>query len=243
VSAPSPAPYVLVHGACHGGWCWRRVVPLLRAAGHEVFTPTLTGFGERAHLLTPEVGPATLIRDVVAVLEYEELTGVVLVGHSFGALVALGVAQAVPERLREVVLLDGVVVEPGEPGFAGLPADVASARIELAERTSGGLSYPPPEPGAFGVEDPADREWVARRLTPQPLRAYTEPFGLRAPLGAGVPVRYVRCTSPPYPAVHSAHAIARREGWGLRELAAGHDSMITAPELTAAELLSGGTVR
>jgi pimeloyl-ACP methyl ester carboxylesterase len=231
------SPYVLVHGACHGGWCWRRVVPLLRAAGHEVLTPTLTGFGERAHLLTPDVGPATLVRDVVAVLECEELTDVVLVGHSFGALVALGVADAVPERLREIVLLDGVVVEPGEPGFSGLPADVVAGRIALAQRTSGGLSYPPPEPGAFGVEDPADAAWLARRLTPQPLRAYTEPFGLRAPLGAGVPVRYVCCTAPAYPAVHSAHAIVRREGWGYSELATGHDAMITAPELTATELL------
>jgi pimeloyl-ACP methyl ester carboxylesterase len=226
------SPFVLVHGACHGGWCWRRVAPLLRAAGHEVFTPTLTGFGERAHLLTADVGPATLVRDVVAVLECEELTDVVLVGHSFGALVALGAADAVPGRLRELVLLDGVVVEPGEPGFAGLPPEAAAQRVEVARRTSGGLTYPPPEPAAFGVDDPADREWLAQRL-----RAYTEPFGLRAPLGAGVPVRYVCCTAPAYPAVHSAHAIARREGWGWSELPTGHDAMVTDPELTAAELL------
>ncbi|WP_214404569.1 alpha/beta fold hydrolase [Pseudonocardia lacus] len=237
------SPFVLVHGACHGGWCWRRVAPLLRAAGHEVFTPTLTGFGERAHLLTGDVGPATLVRDVVAVLECEELTDVVLVGHSFGALVALGVADAVPERLRAIVLLDGVVVEAGEPGFAGLPPDAVAARIAVAERTSGGLSYPPPEPHVFGVDDADDQAWLARRLTPQPLRAYTEPFRLRAPLGAGVPVHYVCCTAPAYPAVHSAHAIARREGWGFSELATGHDAMVTAPELTAAELLARGTVR
>jgi pimeloyl-ACP methyl ester carboxylesterase len=171
------------------------------------------------------------------VLECEELTDVVLVGHSFGALVALGVAGAVPERLQRVVLLDGVVVEPGEPGFAALPAEAVAARIAAAERTTGGLSYPPPEPDVFGVVDAADREWLARRLTPQPLRAYTEPFGLRAPLGGGVPIRYVCCTDPPYPAVHSAHAIVRREGWEYAELAAAHDAMVTSPEATAAELL------
>jgi pimeloyl-ACP methyl ester carboxylesterase len=115
------SPYVLVHGAYHGGWCWRRVAPRLRAAGHEVFAPTLTGFGERAHLLTADVGPATLVQDVVAVLECEELTGVVLVGHSFGALVALGVAARVPERLARVVLLDGLVAEPGQPVTAPEP--------------------------------------------------------------------------------------------------------------------------
>src|SRR5881397_95402 len=102
-------PFVLVHGACHGGWCWTRVARLLRAAGHDVFTPTLTGFGERAHLLTPDVGPDTLVQDVVAVIECEELSDVVLVGHSFGALVALGAAARVPERLARLVLLDGVV--------------------------------------------------------------------------------------------------------------------------------------
>ncbi len=231
------SPYVLVHGACHGGWCWRRVAPLLRAAGHEVFTPTLTGFGERAHLLTADLTPAVLVQDVVAVLECEELTDVVLVGHSFGALVALGVADRVPERLRELVLLDGVLVEPGEPGFAGLPPDAVAARIEAAKASPDGLSYPPPPPPAFGVADPDDLAWLGRRLTPQPLRAYSEPFGLRAPLGNGVPVRYICCTAPPYPAVHSAHAIVRREGWAFSELATGHDAMVADPEATAAALL------
>jgi pimeloyl-ACP methyl ester carboxylesterase len=229
--------FVLVHGACHGGWCWTRVAGLLRDAGHRVFTPTLTGFGERAHLLTPDVRPATLVQDVVAVLECEELTDVVLVGHSFGSLVALGVADRVPERLSRVVLLDGVVVEPGEPGFAGLPPDTAAQRIAAAQETTAGLSYPPPPASAFGVSDPDDLAWIERRLTPHPLRTYTESFGLRAPLGNGVPVGYIACTDPPYPAVHSAHALVRREGWAFSELATGHDAMISAPELTVAALL------
>jgi pimeloyl-ACP methyl ester carboxylesterase len=228
--------FVLVHGACHGGWCWTRVARILRAAGHDVFTPTLTGFGERAHLLTADVGPATVVQDVVAVIEAEELTGVVLVGHSFGALVALGVADRVPDRIARVVLLDGVVVEPGEPGFAGLPAEAVAQRIEQAKAT-GGLTYPAPPPAAFGVSDPDDLAWIGRRLTPHPLRTYTESFGLRAPLGNGLPITYVCCTDPAYPAIHSAHAIVRREGWEWRELATGHDAMISAPELTAAELM------
>jgi len=228
-------PFVLVHGAWHGGWCWRRVAPLLRDAGHEVFTPTLTGFGERAHLLSADVGPDTLVQDVVGVLQHEELTDVVLVGHSFGALVALAVAEQAPGLVRRVVLLDGLVVEAGEPGFAGLPPKSAAARRDAAE-AYGGLAFPPPGAAAFGLSDPDDIAWVDRRLTPHPLRTYAEPFPLRAPLGGDHPVTYICCTDPAYPAIHSAHAIARREGWDLQELAAGHDAMISAPEATA-ELL------
>jgi pimeloyl-ACP methyl ester carboxylesterase len=234
-------PFVLVHGACHGGWCWTRVARLLRAAGHDVHTPTLTGFGERSHLLTPDVGPETLVRDVAGVIEWEELSDVVLVGHSFGALVALAVAERMPERVRRIVLLDGVVVEPGAPGFDGLPPAAVEARRAAAEASSGGLAYPPPGAAAFGLLDPADIAWVDRRLTPQPMRVYAEPFPLHAPLGAGRPVTYVCCTDPAYPAIHSAHAIVRREGWEWRELATGHDAMISAPEETAAELLRGRT--
>jgi pimeloyl-ACP methyl ester carboxylesterase len=231
------APFVLVHGAWHGGWCWRRVARLLREAGHDVFTPTLTGFGERGHLLGAGIGPETLVQDVVGVLQHEELTDVVLVGHSFGALVALAVAERDPDRVRRVVLLDGLVVEPGEPAFAGLPPGSAAARTAAAEAT-GGLAVPPPGGAAFGLAEPEDIAWVDRRLTPHPLRTYAEPFPLHAPLGAGRPVTYVCCTDPAYPAVHSAHAIARREGWDFRELATGHDAMIDAPAATA-ELLLG----
>jgi pimeloyl-ACP methyl ester carboxylesterase len=206
-------PFVLVHGAAHGGWCWVRVARLLRAAGHDVFTPTLTGIGERAHLLTPDVGPATMVQDIVAVLENEELRDVVLVGHSFGALVALGVADRVPHRLRRLVLLDGLVVEPGGRGFDGVPPEVAESRAAAAEASPNSLAFP------------------------QPLRSYTESFGLRDPLGNGLPVTYICCTDPPYPTLRTGQAIARREGWEWRDLATGHDAMISAPEGTAAELL------
>jgi pimeloyl-ACP methyl ester carboxylesterase len=230
-------PFVLVHGSGHGGWCWIRVARLLRAAGHEVFTPTLTGHGERAHLLTADVGPATMVQDIVAVLENEQLRGVVLVGHSLGALVTLGVADRVPHRLRRLVLLDGLVVEPGERGFDGFPPEAAEDRTAAAKASATGLAYPVPSAAGFGVTDPDDRAWVDRRLTPQPLRSFSESFGLRTPLGNGVPVTYIGCTDPPYPMVRSGHAIVRREGWEWRELATGHDAMISAPDATAAELL------
>src|SRR5580700_2534506 len=100
------ATYVLVHGGGHGGWCWQRVVPLLRAAGHEVYTPTLTGLGERSHLLRPDIDLDTHIADVVGVLRYEDLTDVILVGHSYGGMVITGVADRALARIGQLVYLD-----------------------------------------------------------------------------------------------------------------------------------------
>src|SRR3984957_17388198 len=104
-------PYVLVHGAWHGGWCWGRVAERLRAAGHRVFTPTLTGLGDRAHLIAPHVGLATHVEDVIATLEMEDLSDVVLVGHSFGCAVIGGVADARADRIRRLVFLDALLLQ------------------------------------------------------------------------------------------------------------------------------------
>src|SRR5512147_74848 len=110
----APRTYVLVHGAWHGGWCWRRVADRLAAAGQRVFCPTLTGLGERAHLLTRQVNLSTHIADVVGLLEAEELSDVVLCGHSYGGMVITGVAARAKSRLRQLVYLDSAVIEDGE---------------------------------------------------------------------------------------------------------------------------------
>src|SRR5262245_52546214 len=120
--------FVLVHGSMHGGWCWRRAVPLLRDAGHEVYTPTLTGLGERAHLAHPGIDLDTHIRDVLGVLEYEGLRGVVLVGHSYGAPVVTGVADRDPERVAQIVSLDGAVPDDGQAVLDFFPQEVPAAR-------------------------------------------------------------------------------------------------------------------
>lgn len=108
------ATFVLVHGATAGGWVWRPVPSLLRAEGHEVYTPTLTGLGERAHLLSPEVDLGTHIQDVVNVLEFERLSQVILVGHSYGGVVVTAVAERIPERLAQLVYIDALVPADGE---------------------------------------------------------------------------------------------------------------------------------
>src|SRR5215211_1043953 len=117
------ATFVLVAGAWHGGWCWRKVTPLLRAAGHEVFAPTLTGLGERSHLAHPDVGLTTHIQDIVNLLEYEDLNDVVLVGHSYSGMVITGVAEQVPGRLAHLVYLDAFVPENGQALVDLLPPE------------------------------------------------------------------------------------------------------------------------
>ena len=134
--------FVLVHGAWHGGWCWSRVADRLRAAGHQVFTPTQTGLGERKHLLSKDITLDTFTKDIVNVIEAEELSNIVLVGHSFGGLAITGTADAMPERIRHLVYLDSLMVEGGKSPFDSLPPDVVAARRKAADETSGGLSLP-----------------------------------------------------------------------------------------------------
>jgi pimeloyl-ACP methyl ester carboxylesterase len=223
--------FVLVHGAWHGGWCWSRVADRLRAAGHRVFTPTQTGLGERKHLLSKDITLDTFTRDIANVIEAEELTNIVLVGHSFGGLVISGVADAMPERIRHLVYLDSLVVEGGKSPFDSLPPDVASARKKAAEESSGGLSLPPPPPSAFAVSDANDAEWLKRRLTPHPLGSYTSKLNIKGPVGNNLPRTYIHCTNPSYPAVQASRDFVKAQsGWRWAEIATGHDAMVSAPE-------------
>lgn len=132
------ATYVLVSGACHGGWCWRRVVPRLRAAGHEVYAPTLTGLGERAHLLSPDVGLETHAQDVAGVLEYEGLRDVVLVGHSYGGMAITAAAELAAERLAHLVYLDAFVPRDGERLLDFLPPDARELTLSRARAEGDG---------------------------------------------------------------------------------------------------------
>ena len=221
---------MLVHGAWHGGWCWRDVADRLRASGHRVFTPTCTGLGERAHLLSREITLDTFTRDVAGVIEAEELQNIVLVGHSFGGLPTSGVADLMPERIRYLVFLDSLLIQPGKTPFDGLAPDVVAARRKAAEETSGGLSLPAPPSSAFGVTGDANMAWVERRLTPHPLGTYTSPLNISNPVGNGLPRAYVACTSPAYPALDGVKAWVRQQpGWRWAEIATGHDAMVTAP--------------
>jgi pimeloyl-ACP methyl ester carboxylesterase len=228
--------YVLVSGAWHGGWCWERVAPLLRAAGHEVHTPTLTGVSDRAHTLTPQVGLSTHVEDVVRLLDTYDLTDVCLVGHSYAGQVVAGVAQLRPQRLARRVHLDGFVPEDGEAAIDLLPAEVARHYHESVRDAGFGWLIPTRSLTTLGVTDKADIAWLTPRLTPHPWLAYTEPVRT-GPAAAAVPARYLDCTD--WLGVFAPHAErARKLGWDVRSLAAGHEAMVTAPREVASLLLA-----
>lgn len=236
-------PFVLVHGAFHGAWCWAPVARLLRARGHDVYAPTLTGLGERRHLLSESITIETFVLDVQNVLEFEDLEDVLLVGHSFGARPVSGVVDRVPERIRRVVFLDGALSPDGLSKLDAMPAEARAARIRAAMDFDGGLSIPPPPPEYFGIADPAMAEWLGRRLTPQPLGAERTGLRLQHPIGNGRPVTYVKCTHPPHPSVAAGGEYARtRRDWRYLELDTGHNCIVTDPERVA-ELLIGEAQR
>lgn len=231
--------FVLVHGAWHGGWCWRRVTDRLRAAGHAVLTPTCTGLGERAHLLSRAITLDTFTRDVANAIEAEELSDVILVGHSFGGSPTSGVAELMPERIKHLVYLDALMVEPGKSPFDGLPPALVTARRQAAQETSGGVSLPSPPPSVFGVPDGPDAAWVQRRLTPHPISTYESKLALTGPVGNNLPRTYVHCSSPSYAALEASRQWVRQQrGWRWREIATGHDAMVTAPD-ELAKMLAG----
>jgi pimeloyl-ACP methyl ester carboxylesterase len=228
---PSTRTFVLVHGAWHGGWCWRRVVAILRSAGHVVFAPTLTGSGERVHLTRDGLTIEDFATDIVNVIAAEELNDIILAGHSYGGNTISAVAERVPERLKQLVYIDTLVLKDGESGFSVLDSAIVAQRVELAEKTSGGLTIPPPPPEAFGVVDRADAEWLRRQLTPLPLNCYRTPIQLKHPLGNGVKKTYIACTDPVYePAVRTHDWVKSQSDWRYLELSTAHDAMVTDPE-------------
>lgn len=230
----SQRTYVLVHGAWHGGWCWRYVAERLLKAGHHVYTPTQTGLGERKHLMSASITPDTFINDVLNVIEMEDLKDVYLVGHSFGGRSISGVADRAPGRLRRLVYLDAGLPENGKSAFDLMASDVRDARLKAAQEFSGGLSMPPPPPTSFGVTDAGDMAWIESHLTPHPTATYALPITIEHEIGNGVPATYIRCTNPGYGnTIKSAEYAKSRPDWQYLEIHTGHDAMISAPaELT-----------
>lgn len=231
---------VLIHGAWHGAWCWRRVLPGLRAAGHSAHAVTLTGVGERAHLLRPDLRLRDHIADVLGLIDAEELgDDLVLVGHSYGGLVMTGVADALLARglkPRHLVYVDAVTPHPGESWSSQHAPETVRARLEAAAQRPDG-AMPPPDAAVFGL-DGADRDWVNRRQTPQPAGVYQDRLDFDAARIATLPRTFIDCTAPALPTIAVMRERVRREpGWQVVELATGHDPMISAPEALVTLLL------
>jgi pimeloyl-ACP methyl ester carboxylesterase len=236
--AQAAKTFVLVHGAWHGGWCWAKVAAILRGRGHQVITPTQTGLGERSHLLSKQITLDTFVDDIVNVLKWEDLTDVILVGHSFGGNAISGTADRVRERIRQLVYLDAVILENGQSVFSLLPKQVVESRIKAAE-PSGGVSIPPPRAAAFGISDATQAAWVEGKLTPHPLGTYTSPLKLANKVGNGLPAYYIVCTDPIYGPLQASRDWVKNNGMRMVEIKTGHDAMVTAPQQLA-EMLEAG---
>jgi len=224
-------PIVLVHGAWGGAWIWRRVLGPLRAAGHEVHAVTLTGDGERAHLRRPDIGLKTHVADVVGLIEAEELSDIVLVGHSYGGMVITGAADALLARdrslLRRLVYVDAMVPLPGECWAEHHNPEVVASRTALARAHDNAL--PPPDPDGFGLTG-ADRDWLQRRQVAHPFGPYREPLDYDGARLAGVPRSFVDCNSPAYPTIAPMRRRVRElPGWRVHEMATGHCPMVSQP--------------
>ena len=234
------ATFVLVHGTGHGGWCWQKLAPLLRAAGHEVYTPTLSGLSDRAHLVDRGIDLTTHITDISNLLFCEDLSEVVLVGHSYSGMVITGVAATAPERLKLLIYLDAYLPDDGQSEVELWPEKMRTSI--LADAVAGGGLRPPPSASFLGLTDPDMADWVSARLTPQPLATYTEPVQPGNAESAALPRVFIHCTGGPTRSLFGAFAAkARAKGWDVREMSTGHDVMLTAPHELADMLLELAT--
>lgn len=223
------ATFVLLHGAWHGGWCWERVAEPLRARGHRVTTPTQTGLGERRHLMSAAIDLITFRDDLVNHVLAEDLTDVILVGHSFGGNAVSAAAETIPERISKLIYLDSTLLGPGERLVDHLSPGKLAERVRAFEASSDGLSIVPPPAGVFGVLRPEDIAWVQPRLTPHPISTMVAPSPLTRPPGAGLPARYIACTDPQYHPPDRVRGWADMLGCSVETLATGHDAMVTDP--------------
>ena len=215
--------YVLVHGSTLGGWCWREVTNYLRAEGHEVFSPTLTGLGERAHLANPEVGLYTHIQDIIGVLECEDLHETVLVGYSYGGMVITGVAERIPERLSYLVYLDAHVPKNGQSLTDIRGPDLTRYHMDLVKKGDGWripAASPPP------------------RWQPQPWLTCTQALEIKNPAAIKIPRAFIHPTIRPpdspltanMPPLDRAAEEARANGWWYREIEATHEVVFEKPK-------------
>jgi pimeloyl-ACP methyl ester carboxylesterase len=221
------ATYVLVHGAWHGAWCWRRVRRMLTARGHDVYAPTLSGLCERSHLLTPAVNLDTHILDVVNEMKWPALHDVVLVGHSYGGMVISGVAEKMERAIASFVMLDAFMPENGQSLVDIQPPAVRDPILAAAR--DGATSLPPRSAETFKVNE-KDRAWVDAQCTPQPIQCFLQKLALTGARERIAKKTYIRATAYPSPYFDAGLASARAKNWRIHEVACGHDVMLDMPE-------------
>jgi pimeloyl-ACP methyl ester carboxylesterase len=229
--------YVLIHGEWSGGWIWQRVAAAIQRAGHPVFTPTLTGLGERYLLATPSTGLQTHIEDVRVLLEQEDLQNVVLTGHGYAGMIVSAVAERVPDRLCHLIYLDAFLPHDGE-SMTDLAGTAAKPFLERESNTDGeDWRVAPPDPGLLGIDEEPDRGWIASQLTAHPLNCFRDPVRLDTSDAAGIPRSFVYCNDPPFPGMERLASRARHENCRFQILATGHFPHVTSPSQVSDLLL------
>lgn len=230
--------FVLVHGAWGGGWQWRAVADRLRAAGHAVFTPTFTGMGERAHLLNGAVNLETHIQDILGVIKYEALDDVALVAHSYGGMVATGVADRMTDRIGVLIYLDAALPENGQAMLDLVSAERRATVIRLTEEEGGGIGAPSSLVLHTGIEDAAAEKAFLARTCPQPLAALQQPIELTGRFRDIPKKAYVLAGIANSHRFRGYMEWAQKEsGWIGEELPSHHFPMITEPRETAETLM------
>jgi pimeloyl-ACP methyl ester carboxylesterase len=225
------ATFVVAHGAWGAGWTWKKMHPLLATRGHWLVTPTYTGLGERGHLARPDIDLETHIADILGVLEMEDLAGVNLIGHSYGGMVATGVADRARNRVAQLIYLDAFAPNDGESLVDLVPP------AERGQRVVGPDGWRIPPRAMPADTSPEDVAWCAPRRLPQPAKTFEQKLRLHnGPLT--LPRHYIYCTRhPPDDRFRPFYERAKREGWGAHEIDASHNPHITCPEVLA-DLLS-----
>ena len=220
--------FVLVHGAWHGAWCWRRVADLLERQGHKVFTPTLTGLGERSHLMSKDIRLATHVTDVVNLMKWEQLTDVVLCGHSYGGMVVSGAAEQMAGQIGSIVFLDAFVPDNGE-ALADLTG-AATLDLLRAAKDKGEIGIPARTAASFNVNE-KDRAWVDAKCVPQPINTFLDKMTLSGARERIAKKSYIRAVINANPGFDKAMARAKADAsWRTYEVTCGHDVMVDMPE-------------
>jgi pimeloyl-ACP methyl ester carboxylesterase len=223
--------FVLVHGAWHGAWCWRRVSDLLEQKGHKVFVPTMTGLADKSHLLDARVNLTTHITDVVNLIKWEDLKDFVLVGHSYAGYIISGVAEQLQGSIGALVFLDAFVPENGDSLAAGASKPVKDALAVAKEKKE--IALKPVPAKVFRVNE-KDQAWVDAKCTPHPIASMEEAIKLTGARETIASKTYIRAKGyPSIPFDAALEKVKARAGWKTFEMSAGHDAMVDQPkELT-----------
>ena len=226
--------FLIAHGAWSAGWAWKKMHPLMSAGGHRLVTPTYTGLGEREHLASPSNDLETHIQDILNVIKYEDLRDIVLIGHSYGGMVATGVADRARELIAQLIYLDAFVPRNGQSLLDLLPPQ---ARQQMQERVKAGDGWRvPPNPTPPDTSE-ADVNWIAERRLSQSFKCFEMPVQLS---GADImlPRSYIYCRriAPGDPFRPFAERAKDEAGWRYYEIDASHSPHVTAPEALAALL-------